>query len=288
LPQRFTYRWTFWYGRDRSCIGNGGTPSLRLCRQFFVGGSLWQATSPGRIDPAAEGAFDLLTKAVAAGHPASLRRVAVRLHLFAGQAGVEQFAIGASAGGDGGAECRVGCVLTKQWVFGSQGVVPVARPGIFFGPGDQISADRVGFDVAMAGEHIALAVENGRFVPPFPQRPRAAALPVDMRDIAPPKRLHEMLDRVGPAGGDCEIELVCHEYVGVEGGILRPPTPHRVTSENLPVVLAEEHRLPVVAPLHYVVCLVRQNEASGAWHGGNLRFQGTAILWNGKPVNNSL
>ena len=53
LPQRFMCRWTFWYGRDRSCTGSGGTPSLRPSRQFFVGGSLWRAAPPGRIDPAA-------------------------------------------------------------------------------------------------------------------------------------------------------------------------------------------------------------------------------------------
>jgi hypothetical protein len=125
-----------------------------------------------------------LAKAVVAGHPASLRRVADRLHLFVGQARAEQFTICGSAGSGGDAECRVGRVVTKQWVLGPKGVVPVARPGIVFGPGDQISVDRVGFDVAMAGEPIALAVENGRFVPPFPKRPSAALLLVDMRDIA--------------------------------------------------------------------------------------------------------
>jgi hypothetical protein len=50
----------------------------------------------------------------------------------------------------------------------------------------------------MAGEHIARAVEDGRFVPLLPQRPRAAVPLGDMRDIAPPKQLHEVLDRVGP------------------------------------------------------------------------------------------
>jgi hypothetical protein len=186
LPQRLRYRWIFWYGRDQSCTGSGGTPSLRLSRQFFVGRSLWRAAPPGRIDPAAKGTFDLLTKAVGAGHPASLRHVADRLHLFFGQTGAEQFAICGSAGGDGGAECRVGRVITKQRVLDLQGVVPVARPGIVFGPGNQISADWVGFDLAMEDEYIPLAVEDGRFVPPLPQRPRAAVHPVNMRDIARP------------------------------------------------------------------------------------------------------
>jgi hypothetical protein len=47
--------------------------------------------------------------------------------------------------------------------------------------------------------------------------------------------------------------------------------------ENLPVVVAEEHRLLVVAPLEYMVRLVWKNEATGARHDGKLRVQEKAI-----------
>src|SRR3954471_22475816 len=205
LPRRFAYRWTFCYGRDRPYIRNSRTSSPRLPRQLFVSGRFWRAAASGRIDPAAKGALHLMTKALTARHPASLRRVPDRLHLLIGQTWAEQFTICSPARGRGRPQRSVGRMLTKQGIFAAHAVVPVARPRVVFRPGNQLRADRIGFHIAMADEHIALAVEDGRFIPPLPQRPLAAVLPVDMRDIAPPKRLHETRDRVGPAGGDHEM-----------------------------------------------------------------------------------
>jgi len=103
-----------------------------------------------------------------------------------------------------------------------------------------------------------------------------------MRDIAPPKRLHEARDRLRPASGDHEMEMVRHQHVGVEGASFGRQRLTQPLQENLPVVITEEYRLPVVATLDYMVRLVRKNEATGARHGGDLRFQGRAIPWSGR------
>jgi len=46
---------------------------------------------------------------------------------------------------------------------------------------------RIGLDVAGAGQDIGLAVDYGRLIAPFPQGAAAAIAVVDVADIAPPR-----------------------------------------------------------------------------------------------------
>lgn len=54
-----------------------------------------------------------------------------------------------------------------------------------------------------------------------------------------------------PPGRDHEVGMIRYEYVGMKGAFLGSQYFTQPSQENLPVVVAEKHRLPVVAPLHY-------------------------------------
>ena len=49
----------------------------------------------------------------------------------------------------------------------------------------EMDANAIGFDGAMAGEYVTVAVRDRRAIAPFPQRTRAAAAAIDVANIAP-------------------------------------------------------------------------------------------------------
>ncbi len=130
-----------------------------------------RAAAARRVGAAPKGVLDLAPETVAARNPAALGGVAQGCQHGLVEPFGKQRAIGGASPGCGGGEGVVGRVVAEQRIAAPQGIMPIARPGVVLWPGDHPGAQRVWpRHSAVAGEDVALAVEDRRFVAAFPWR----------------------------------------------------------------------------------------------------------------------
>ena len=89
---------------------------------------------------------------------------------------------------------------------------PAVRQGIIGDPG----ADRVEFDVALAGQHVTLVADQTGLVTAFPKRAGATVAGVEKADVLAPEFLHHPA-QVTRSVRRCEqVDVVVHQHVGVQ------------------------------------------------------------------------
>jgi len=101
----------------------------------------------------------------------------------------------------------------------AEAVVPVTAPAVLAGVLHHASANGVEFDVTHAGEQVGLGLDQAGFVAAFPQTASAFVAAVDVLHVAPSDCLHEFGCAGLGLGRDQQVNVVGHEYVGVNNTV---------------------------------------------------------------------
>lgn len=128
-----------------------------------------------------------------------------------------------------------------------------ARPGEACRIIGHAGTDGIEVDVAVAVQYIALTVDQTGLVAALPQCPGTPVTGVELADVAASELLHETRDCTDLWRGSQQVNMVIHQYVGVqlaarvEQGFAQQ---RQVTS---PIVIIEKAGRAVVAALDHVL-----------------------------------
>ncbi len=155
----------------------------------------------------------------------------------------------------------------QQRVRHSLRVEAVARPRIVTRVPDHARAYRVGLDVLMAPEQIALAVDQAGAKASLPERPGAMVLAVEVLDITLSQELHRQPDAVVLVRRHQQVRVVGHQHIGVHRHAVGAGL-HEQVAQVPPVIgLRQEARGPVVAALNHVKRDACKAQARSTGHG---------------------
>lgn len=149
----------------------------------------------------------------------------------------------------------------------AEGVASVAGPAVLPGVGNHVGAHGVEFDVALAGEQIFLGLDGTGFVAAFPEGAAALVVAVDVLDVAPAERLHELGGAFGRPRCDEQMDVVGHEGVSVDDAA---PVGSRFLEPMevaVAVLVGKEAGLAIDASLHEVLRNIGKLDARAAGHG---------------------
>ncbi len=135
---------------------------------------------------------------------------------------------------------------------------------------DHSSPDGVEFNVAHAGQKISLAINQGCFVPTFPQRTGTPVSLIHVSHVGPPQVLHEMSHAMLRHGRDEQVNVIGHQDVGVQPAMVAPSGFFEIVEISPVVGVRVEARLTIIAPLDNVLRDARKDE-SGLTGQGHLR-----------------
>lgn len=111
--------------------------------------------------------------------------------------GAEQFAVGVLAGFCGVGQREIEGVRREQGIPLALRVGAITGPAVVGGVFDHAGADRVEFDVALAGEQPGVLLDQTGAVAPFPETAAAPVGPVDVLHIALAQAFHHDAGRFG-------------------------------------------------------------------------------------------
>ena len=147
-----------------------------------------------------------------------------------------------------------------------QGVV--AGPAIVAWIGHHRSAQRIEFDIALAAHQIVAIVDKARFVAALPQRACAVVGGIDVADIAPSKRLHGPRHCTRAWWRQKQVDVVGHQNVGMYRTPFATGHISKFTAVAEVVLVCEEARLAVIAPLYDMLRDAGKVDSEWAGHGG--------------------
>src|SRR5260221_7640241 len=158
------------------------------------------------------------------------------------------------------AERLVDRMLGQQRIRRFESVVAIARPREIGPIRHHVGAQLVSLDIAMTGEEIGLAVEDGRSVAALPQRAGAPVAAVDMSDVAAAEQLEDPRQRIGTRRREEQMKMIAHQHIGMEETTLRRQRGSEPAEVELPVAVGEEDRHPVVAALNDMMDLAPRQQ----------------------------
>ncbi len=213
--------------------------------------------------------FDLLPETIIPDRLAVVGGLPNQVKVLFAQLGPEQVPVGGVPFGAGAAQSAILGVRGQPTGI-SPSVDTVAGPAVFLGAGDQAGPDGVEFDVAHAGEEVALRVYEAGAMAPFPQGSGAAVLLVDVLGVAAAHDLQGIGSRGAPVRGDQEVDVVGHEAVGMNGELIFGGQLLPQMEVKLVVLGFEEAGFTVVAALDNVIGHSGQVQAGATRHGKSL------------------
>lgn len=155
-------------------------------------------------------------------------------------------------------DSRVGC---------GEGVVCVAGPAVMLRHEHHARSHRVEPGIAIAGLHVAVAVDQAGLEPPFPKRAGAVIACIEGGYITTAQRLHHLRRRARLVRRDQQMHVVCHKNVGMQGAVESLGGFAELLQVAKVVTVCGEARLAVNATLDHVLRYTGQVEAGQSSHG---------------------
>ena len=154
----------------------------RSCGMFFVPLCLVRTAAARRPRSTTGDRFDFCTKLLASGDPTLLRRIANGAQDVFAENFVERISISSLSFFRRRAKRAVDRMFGKQRIGLAQRIVSVTRPPVLGRLRHHAGPQRIGFDIAVARENIAVAVEYGGSISPFPERSGAPVSSIESSD----------------------------------------------------------------------------------------------------------
>ena len=158
-------------------------------------------------------------------------------------------------------------VLRQMRVGLTKRVVAVAGPTVVSGVIHHRGAHRIELDVALAAEQVGFGLDQRGLVTAFPQGAAATVGGVDVLHVAPAKGDDEPRDGFGALGRDKEMDVVCHQGVGMKRATLFLQGFAQPVEVGLVVLFSEEAGFAVMPALHDVQGYSVEMDAGASGHG---------------------
>src|SRR5450830_796945 len=151
-------------------------------------------------------------------------------------------------------------MVGHQRVLFCANVMQIAGPREICRRGSQTTAYRILFNIMTAKQQIKLGGEHRSLVAPLPQSAAAAVLLIEIRHVVAPYQLHHSCQPFNIGRRCQQMEMVWHQYVGVNGNFEASGAFFEPVKEDVMISGIAENRLLVMATLNDVVRLQRNNE----------------------------
>lgn len=144
-------------------------------------------------------------------------------------------------------------------MFAETGSGALAQVGRAAGPAigcrivGQAGADGVELDVAMAAQHVVLAVDKASLVSALPQASGAAMPRIEQADIVRSEPLHQTANVASVGWCHEEVDMVVHQDVGMQAAMRRGQRLPQKLQVAQSIAIVEEAGQAIVAPLNYVL-----------------------------------
>lgn len=140
----------------------------------------------------------------------------------------------------------------QQGILGTA-VGRAAGPAIGCGIIDHPCAYRVEVDVAVASEHVLLAVDQTGFVTTFPQRAGTSMAGIEQSHVLTAKLVHHAGNAAFAWWCDQHMDVVVHENVGMQSALTAQQRFSQQGQVSASVGIVKEAGQPVVAALDDVL-----------------------------------
>jgi hypothetical protein len=184
---------------------------------------------------------------------------------------MKQGAIGSTTPFNGYAQLCILVVGVNEPVKLTFRVGTIAGPDVITRRQHHCGTNGIEFDRAVAGQQLALAVDQARLVATLPKRAAAPIGRIEVANITPTKRLHGPCDRAGDLRRHQQMYMVGQWHVGVNATATCQRRLTQLTQVALVVLLPKETRLAIVPPPDDMLRNPRQIQTSLTWHDGLLR-----------------
>jgi hypothetical protein len=163
----------------------------------------------------------------------------------------------------------------EKGILAKTTMVGAARPRVAGGISRHASEYGVEFDIAVAVQHIAFAVDEAGFVAAFSHCSGTLATRVELTDIGTSEFLHEASDGSDFGWRGQQMDVVAHQYVCVQSGSGVEQCFAKQHQVMLPIVVVEKAGQSIVAALDNVLRNIGQVES---WLSGHrIRIGGVCL-----------
>jgi hypothetical protein len=97
---------------------------------------------------------------------------------------------------------------------------------------------------------MGIGLHQARFEPAFPQGAGSPMPVIHVRHVAATKILHRPADALRIVRRQQQVNVIGHQHIGMDGAVPALHSLRQPLQIDPPVVVLEEDRLPIVAPLH--------------------------------------
>lgn len=160
--------------------------------------------------------LDLLPESVIAHGLTIMRGLADEMQVLLTELNLEKLPIGIAPFGGRSPQTTILLVFPQPAAI-SPGVVPITRPVVFLGSAHHLRPHGVEFNVAHAGEQVAIGLNEAGAMAPFPESAGAAVFLVDVLRVATAHDLHRIRHRGVVARCDEKVDMIGHEAISVNG-----------------------------------------------------------------------
>src|SRR3989442_13087271 len=145
-------------------------------------------------------------------------------------------------------------------------VVTVARPRIIAGVNNHAGAHRIKLDIAIAGEHVTLRLDEAGTETPFPKRSRAPVSLVEILRVQLSHMLHQCRAALRAFGSQEQVHVIGHQAIRVQLASKAAEATRQVEQIKVAVFVVDEAWPPVVAALDDVYGHAGEHDAGASWH----------------------
>jgi hypothetical protein len=229
----------------------GQTTVFGLYRQIeLIGVGRRFSRSAGRAGPGAptDHRRDLLLKASTAQDKAAIGRLAKGVQGVLRDRVGEEFAVPGASRLVRIGQVQIQRVRRDHGIGNAERVAAVTRPEVLLRRANQACAHRIELDVALAGEEVAVGLDERRAEAPFEERPGAMVGAVDGLHVALAEPLHQPSGSAVGRGRHQQMQMVGHQDVGVDAHRLAFRERGQGRRKHAIIVLADEDRGPIDTP----------------------------------------
>ena len=188
---------------------------------------------------------------------------------------VEERAVGDAALGDVWPQGQVDGMGMDERVVPASRIGVVARPGMLRRRCHHRCPYGIELDIAIAAKQVGFRVDEAGLVAALPQRAAAAVSRIEGRDICSPQFSHHARDSPCGFRRNQQVHVVAHQHIGVDPAAVARSGLTQHPSISAAVVIIEEARHPIVAPLDDMLWNARK---IGSWESSHAaRIAGRGI-----------